>query len=67
MAEWSERVLSLATERFERRLTQEVSSLRVELAQMESRLMKWSFLFWAGQVAAMAGLLAFMLRGIGPS
>ena len=65
MAEWSERVLTLATERFERRLTEEVSGLRVELARMESRLLKWSFLFWAGQVAAMAGLLAFMLRGIG--
>ena len=24
-------------------------------------MLKWSFLFWIGQVAAMAGLLAFML------
>jgi len=28
-------------------------------------LLKWSFLFWVGQVAAVAGLLAFMLRSAG--
>ena len=35
--------------------TRDLSGVRVEL-------LKWSFLFWIGQVAAMAGLLAFMLR-----
>ena len=64
-AEWSDRVLTLAEERFERRLMQDVSSVRVDLAQLESRLLKWSFVFWVGQVAAMAGLLAWMLRGTG--
>lgn len=34
--------------------TRDLSGVRVEL-------LKWSFLFWIGQVAAMAGLLAFML------
>ena len=28
---------------------------------MRVELLKWSFLFWVGQVAAMAGLLAYML------
>jgi hypothetical protein len=32
--------------------TRDLSEVRVEL--------KWSFLFWVGQVAAVAGLLAFM-------
>src|SRR5207245_1045111 len=74
---WSERVLSIATERFERRLTQEISGLRVEIAQSLAMLrtemhegfartrveiLRWSFLFGIGQVAAMAGLMAFMLR-----
>lgn len=73
---WSEEVLNLAVERFERRLTEEISRLRVEIAQAHAslqtslrqdiaavrvELLKWSFLFWVGQVAAMAGLLAFML------
>ena len=35
--------------------TRDLSNVRVELV-------KWSFLFWVGQVAAIAGLLAFMLR-----
>ena len=64
---WGEDVLSLAAERYERRLTEQVSSLRIEmhqsLATLRVELLTWSFLFWVGQVAAMAGLLAFMLRG----
>jgi hypothetical protein len=80
--EWSEQVLNLVAERFERRLVEEASKLRVEMAQgfaavrhdlsaLELRLHKeiaasvrWSFLFWVGQVAAMTALLAFMLRGV---
>ena len=76
-AKWSDQVLNFAAERFERRLTQEVSALRVELirelheglsgvgqelADVRVDLFKWSFVFWVGQVAAMVGVLAFMLR-----
>ena len=61
-----EQMLNLAAERFERRLTEEVSSLRVdivrELHAIRVDLFKWSFLFWIGQVAAVVGVLAFMLR-----
>jgi len=105
--EWKRDVLSLAAERFERRLVEEMAALRVEMAAMGAairgeiaamgaairgemaqqratireemaamgaairgeiaagrvELLKWCFLFWIGQVAAMAALLAFMLRG----
>ena len=75
--DWSEQVLSVASDRFERRLTDEISTLRDEmrntlnegltsvrreLATTRVETLKWSFVFWVGQVAAMAGLLAFMLR-----
>jgi hypothetical protein len=75
--EWTEDVVTLAVDRFERRLTTEISSLRIDvmrelsalrqdvtrdLSAVRVELLKWSFLFWVGQVAAMAGLLAFMLR-----
>jgi len=40
--------------------------VRQELATTRVEMLKWSFLSWAGQVAAMAGLLAFMLRGLRP-
>jgi hypothetical protein len=73
MGEGEEHVLSIAAERFERRLTQEVSGLRVEMhdgfaairqemSNQRADLLKWSFAFWIGQLAAMCGLLAFMLR-----
>jgi hypothetical protein len=86
--EWTDDVVTSAIERFERRLTTEISSLRVDytrematlrqdvnvylsalrhdftrdLSNVRVELLKWSFLFWVGQVAAIAGLLAFMLR-----
>jgi hypothetical protein len=73
--DWSEQVLSVAADRFERRLTEEIAGLRVELheglasvrhdiATTRVDWVKWSFVFWTGHLAAMAGLLAFMLRGL---
>ena len=41
-----------------------LTSLRQELAATRIECLKWSFVFWIGQVATMAGLLAFMLRGL---
>ena len=66
----------LTSERFERRLTEEISGLRLEMHQGFSAIrqemamshvawLRWSFLFWIGQVAALAGLLAFMLPSSG--
>jgi hypothetical protein len=86
--EWREQVLSVAADRFERRLTEEISGLRVEfrtvlhdglaavrtemhdgvnslrqeIATTRVEMLKWSFLFWVGQIAAIAGLLAVMFR-----
>jgi hypothetical protein len=116
-AEWSERVLRVAADRFERRLAEQIAGVRVELSAVRADIvrelheglgsirqelatvrvevrqelatvrvemrqelatarvemhqllatsrvetLRWSFLFWVGQVAAMAGLLAFMFR-----
>jgi len=69
-------VIQMASDRFERRLALEVSTLRLELhdglagvrqemATTRVELLKWSFAFSIGQVAVMAGLLAFMLRAAG--
>ena len=65
----------LTSERFERRLAEEVSGLRLEMHQGFAAIrqeislghvawLRWSFVFWIGQVAALAGLLAFMLPAI---
>ena len=43
----------LIVERFERRL-----------AETRVDILKWSFLFWVGQVAAVAAMLSFALRSL---
>jgi hypothetical protein len=48
---------------FDRRLAEEMSQLRLEMAAMKVDLLKWNFLFWIGQLAAMTGILNLMLRG----
>ena len=59
---WTQQVLTIVTERFERRLIDECLRLRVEMARDRFELMKWMFLFWLGQAATTAGILSFMLR-----
>ena len=67
-------VLEKTAERFERRLVEETSKLRVDMAQLRTdlhgeivssrfELIKWNFVFWIGQVVALAGIIGLMLRG----
>jgi hypothetical protein len=78
--DWSEQVVDVAADRFERRLTDEISELRedirnalhdgltavrAELTTNRVEQLRWSFVFWVGQVAAIALLLSYMLRGGG--
>ena len=62
--EWRDEVLNTTSLRFENRLAQEISALRVdvtrELATMRVEIIRWSFLFWITQLGAMASLLAYM-------
>jgi hypothetical protein len=75
--DWSEHVISVASDRFERRLAQELCAMRTDISKALNdqltairqdtavarlEMLKWSFVFWIGQVAAVAGLLAFMRR-----
>ena len=54
-----------ATESFERNLDQNAALLteRVDrrLADLRADLLKWSFLFWLGQVATIAAVLGLIL------
>ena len=50
--------------RLEAGLAAQAARLEGRMADLRAELLKWSFLFWIGQVAAMAALLAFMLRGL---
>ena len=71
--DWKEQVLSAAVDRFERRLIEEASKLRVEMSDFGSNLrqeiakdrfelLKWMFLFWVSQLAAMSAIMSFLLR-----
>ena len=59
---WSERMLTVVTERFERRLIDETAKLRVELARDRFEVLKWMFVFWIGQLAAMSAIMSCLLR-----
>lgn len=63
-----EDTLVLAGERYERRLSEEISGvkqniaetraeLQTQLAETKSELIRWMFIFWVGQLAAMLGIL----------
>ena len=56
---------TIATDCFERRLDQDVSTLRLDIANLRADLLKWSFLFWIGQLAAVVGLVSVLLRSAG--
>ena len=66
--ERDELLMSVVTERFERRLIEECATLRSEMVHLRADLrvdianaradfIKWSSLFWIGQAATVAGLL----------
>ena len=61
--DWRDDVLTNLEGRFERRLSQEISALRVEvtkeLAAMRVESLRWSFVFWISQLGAMAGMLSY--------
>ena len=92
---WRDDVVEVVTDRFERRLSEEISALRVEMANgfaavrqemangaaalrqemangfaavrketSDGRfdLVKWSFLFWVGQIAVLSGVMALLLK-----
>jgi hypothetical protein len=45
-----------------REMTAEFAAVRREMADMRFDLLKWSFVFWIGQVLAIAGIMSLMLR-----
>jgi hypothetical protein len=54
----------IATDSSERRLAEEMAKLRLDMADMKFELVRWNFLFWVGQIAAMTAILGLMLRGL---
>lgn len=49
---------------FERKLAEETSKLRLDMTALKFDLLKWNFLFWVGQLAAMTAIMSLLLRGV---
>jgi hypothetical protein len=48
--------------KLEMKLDTKISDLRAELKSDKADTIKWMFIFWAGQLAAMFGLLYFFFK-----
>jgi len=46
-------------------LVEGLSGIRKEMSDLRVDVIRWSFLFWLGQVAAMATMLSVLLRALG--
>ena len=64
MQEWKADVLEIAADRFELRLTQETSGLRVQMAQMHASLIRWMFVFWLGQLGVTLTIVGIILNAV---
>lgn len=47
--------------KLDKRITEEIAKLEVKMSQMETKLIKWMFIFWIGQFAAIVGTLTAIL------
>lgn len=64
-----EDVLVFVEEKFERRLVEELAKVNVKMAQTnvkiaetKSEIVRWMFIFWAGQIGVMIGILFAFFR-----
>ncbi len=47
-------------------LRREIHQVREDMQSMKADLIKWSFVFWVGAVAALSGVMFALLRDLGP-
>ncbi len=72
---WRRDVTTVCTERMDLRgehlasrqdLVEGFARVREEMGNLRVELLRWSFAFWIGQVAATAGLMALLIRLLQP-
>ena len=61
LSDQKQEIIEFVAERFERRLSEEIASLRAEMHELVSttkaEMVKWLFIFWVGQVVTIVGIL----------
>ncbi|MDY7027382.1 MAG: hypothetical protein SVR04_03695 [Spirochaetota bacterium] len=50
-------ITTFVEEKFERRLSEELSKLRIEMHKNQAATIRWMFVFWVGQIGALLGIL----------
>lgn len=55
---------TLANESFERRLEIETGKIRLSIAELRAEMIKWMFVFWAAQLAAVGGIVFTIVKTI---
>jgi hypothetical protein len=53
--------------RFDAKLEQRVAELRQEMATLRADMIKWMFVFWAGTVVPLAGLMFALFQHFRPT
>ncbi len=70
LAEFFEKIVKSSTEasiltvedKFERRLTEEVSKLDKSISENKADIIKWMFIFWAGQIGILVAVLDIFFK-----
>jgi hypothetical protein len=58
-----EDTIAVVEDRFGRRLAEEIGKVRREIAEAKADVVRWMFIFWAGQIGVITGILfAFFKR-----
>ena len=58
----SEAAIIKVEEKFERRLTEEISKLDKKISETKAYIIKWMFIFWAGQIGILAAVLDLFFK-----
>ena len=58
----SEATIITVEEKFERRLTEEIAKLDKKISETKAELIKWMFIFWAGQIIVLVAVLSLFFK-----
>lgn len=57
-----EQKVSAEINRLDSKIAEEIAKLRVDIEKLKADLVKWMFVFWASQFAAVVGIIAMLLK-----
>ncbi len=58
----SEAAIITVEEKFERKLTEEISKLDKKISETKADIIKWMFIFWAGQIGILVAVLDLFFK-----